>query len=620
MGIPSHKYPLAADAPVKAAIGASWEDGQVRYRIVVQNTGETDVQSVAIRSTFSFGCKLASYSGPAEPRTTRNFISWSLPVLPKGGLELFEYVATTSASNPGDVKPAKLTVHWAKTTGPSTVSLQVKVGDYSGGTNEAISKYLNPSGFPPYAPAGIDLGVLRGSWHQIGVQHAQRTGKLVQLYFDDRFAVAVKALGSVEHVVEDVRRYNVEVQKFSPQAVEFMKGIAEGAAPYLKKSKYASALTDYQKILFMNCEFCLMYGHPGPEAHFPLTGITGKSEHNPVQVAVGQLLLQSTIKQEKQEDGCTAMVVLGTATKDKKTIFSHNNDNPFFPRIHRMNYIAIPDEPGAHPYWATAEPGKICSLGAVNSKGVAAVILAGPGRTWVPEENIFERSFGVPWPIGQFMQAAYANSRQEAVDMIVLGTPEYRLKTGRSTLLRARQNNWLIADKEHACVVEATAHKYAVRYPGDNGEDGYIVTANHFVANFSYNENNQRTDFPMTKFGDENNQVASTPRYYTLWWLNKLNRGSIDVDKVKEFHRSHFYITKQGNRVDNVWDPKNGWVPAHLGSGSTVCCHADGYPEKYTGNTVDSKVAVLNDRIIHWALGRPCEWVGLWRVYQVPEH
>ena len=474
------------------------------------------------------------------------------------------------------------------------------------GQNEAISSYINLPGFPPYAPAGIDLGVLRGSWFEIGVQHAQGTGELIQLYFDWRFDDTLNKLKvDVQHVVDDVRRYDVEVQKFSPQAVEFMKGIAQGAAPYLTKSKYAGALTDYEKILFMACEFCITYGHPGPEEHFPLPGATGKSESFKI----------ATINEE-QETSCSAMVALGTTTKDKNTIFSHINNETFI-RCHRMNYIAIPDEPGAHPYWSTAEPGKIVSLGAVNSKGVGAVILAGPSRTLVPEEGIFERSFGVPWPIVQFMISAYANNLQEAIDIVTLGTPEYRLKTGRSTLLRARQNNWVLSDTEQACVVEATAHKYAVRYPGDNGEDGYIVSTNHFLANFSYDENNQHTSFPMTKFGDEIAQSGSALRYYTLWWLNKLNKGSIDVDMVKEFNLAHFYITKQGDRVDMVWNEENGWLPAYLGS-RTVCTH-QGYPEKYTGNTVDTKVADLNARTIDWALGRPCEWVGPWKVYNVPE-
>ena len=475
------------------------------------------------------------------------------------------------------------------------------------GKNEAISSYINLTGFPPYDPAGIDLGVLRGSWFEIGVQHSQGTGELIQVYFDWRFDETLKKLEvDVQHVVDDVRRYDVEVQKFSPQAVEFMKGEAQGAAPYFQKSKYAGALTDYEKILFMASEFCITYGHPGPEQHFPLSG--AKSEDNSVKIAA--------IVNEEQETSCSAMVALGTTTKDKNTIFSHINNETFI-RCHRMNYLAIPDEPGAHPYWSTAEPGKLVSLGVVNSKGVAAVILAGPSRTLVPEEGIFERSFGVPWPIVEFMIAAYADNLQEAIDMVALGTPEYRLKTGRSTLLRARQNNWVLSDKEQACVVEATANKYAIRYPGDNGEDGYIVATNHFLCNFSYDENNQRTTFPMAKFGDEIAQAGSALRYYTMWWLNKLNKGSIDIDMVKEFNKAHFYITKQGDRVDMVWDKENGWLPAYLGS-RTVCTHA-GYPEKYLGNTVDTKVADLNARRIDWALGRPCEWVGPWKVYNVPE-
>jgi len=90
------------------------------------------VQSVAIRSTFPSGCKLTSYSGPAAPHTTRDFISWSVPVLPKGGLELFEYVISTSASSRVDVGPARLTVQWDSITGgPSVNRWRKPVGRHS---------------------------------------------------------------------------------------------------------------------------------------------------------------------------------------------------------------------------------------------------------------------------------------------------------------------------------------------------------------------------------------------------------------------------------------------------------------------------------------------------------
>ncbi len=235
----------------------------------------------------------------------------------------------------------------------------------------------------------------------------------------------------------------------------------------------------------------------------------------------------------------------------------------------------------------------------------------------MPDEGIHERSFGVPWPVVSFMISAYANNLQEAVDMITIGTSEYREKTGRSTLLRARQNSWVLADNKQAAVVEATAHRYAVRYPGDNGEDGYIVAANHFVSNFSCDEENRHTSFPMTKFGDEVAQGGSALRYYTFYWLTKLNKGSIDVDMIKEFAESHFYITKEGVRVDYVWNAEHGWLPSYLGS-RTVCTH-QGYPEAYKGNTVNTTIADLTNLNVHWSLGRPCEWIGPWKFYTIPQ-
>jgi hypothetical protein len=197
---------------------------------------------------------------------------------------------------------------------------------------------------------------------------------------------------------------------------------------------------------------------------------------------------------------------------------------------------------------------------------VAQVIFAGPPQTRVPEEGIFERSFGVAHP-------------------------------------------------REACVAEATAHRYAVRCPGDHGEEGYIVPANHFLCDFSYDEDNKITQSPMTKFGNE--QTRSTPRWYTLWWLAKRQRGSIDVDMVRDWLSSHFFIARDGQRVDYIWDSRHGWIPAHLG-GCTVFNHGDNYPDRYFGSTTDSKIAVLNDNVVYWSFGRPCEYNGLPRVSQIP--
>ncbi len=479
------------------------------------------------------------------------------------------------------------------------VSEEAKVGEYGGGTNVAAHLYKGDENMPPlFGPAGKDVGVLKGTWEQMGRQLAERTGPCIRDWFDMTFQVLVNSLGTVERVVEATRNYEVEIAKFSPQAVRFMKGIAEGSQEYFKTSRFADACSDYEKIVFLNSEYCMKFGYPGEmiqsAGDHPGTGKAG-------------------------EEACSGIAVLPAATNDGTTIFGHNCDPfSFAEYAYGMTFIAIPDEPGAIPFWTSTTPGKINALMAVNSCGVAQVIMAGPARTWVPEEGIRERSFGVPWPIIQFMQAAYATNMQEAVELLTKGTPEYRALTGRATLLRARQNSWLIADRHDACVVEATAYRYAIRRPGDRGEKDYICSANHFVCDYSFDENGVRTSSPMTLYGNEDTHELSTPRWYTLYWLAKQHHGDIDAGKVCEWLGSHFYITKTGDRVDQVWNAEyKAYVPARS-AGKTVCCHSVGYPEAYKGGTAESKVAILDENLVYWSFGRPCEYEGLPRAFSLP--
>lgn len=607
---PIHAFALDADSGIKASMSATWEDDQVRYRIAIRNTGTDDVKNLSVKAKIPAG-DLLSWSGHYEPILKKQNIEWLISVFPGGELELLEYVIDTKSDDPENVPTVSAEIR-KRGSGKSLVTLKdVEVGSFVGGLNEAVDLYYIPKDYPSYSETGVDLGVLSGTWNEIGVQYGKKAGDLIRAFFDATFEQAANSLGGAAHVVEDVQRYNISINDFSPQAVEFMEGIAEGASDSLGESKFASLCTHYEKIVFLNSQYCLLFGHPGPEGHFPLPEQTSE------EAAAVPVAFEAELKDAYE--GCTGIALAGPsgATKDGKTIFAHNCDVPFFPYMSRLTYIAVPDDPDAQPYWCVTEPGKISALMATNSKGVSTVIFSGPRRTWVPEEGIFERSFGVPWPIIVFMQAAYTDTRAEAVEMLTLGTPEYRDKTERNSLLRARQNSWLIADPQEVCVVEATAHRYAVRFPGDHGEDGYVVVANHFVSDFSYNENNELTDFPMTAFGNENTELKSTPRYYTLWWLAKQNHGSIDTEMVKNFMESHFYMTKDGHRVDYVWDNEHGWIPATLGH-NTVCSHGGVYPESYTGSTCDSKVANLTDRIVEFKVGRPCEWEGMPQVFRIP--
>ena len=59
----------------------------------------------------------------------------------------------------------------------------------------------------------------------------------------------------------------------------------------------------------------------------------------------------------------------------------------------------------------------------------------------------------------------------------------------------------MFADANIGLVGEYINNRYAVRRPGDMGEidNAYICQSNHNFCEFSMDENNQKTDIPMTK-------------------------------------------------------------------------------------------------------------------------
>jgi hypothetical protein len=141
------------------------------------------------------------------------------------------------------------------------------------------------------------------------------------------------------------------------------------------------------------------------------------------------------------------------------------------------------------------------------------------------------------------------------------------------------------------------------------------VATNHFVANHSYDANNERTDFPMTFFGDEDYAPLSATRYHTAFWQAKMNFGKLDADKIRKIWTSHSYITKKGELVEKITNGKE-WLPAHLAS-RTICSHDGGYPETYIGSTTDTKIATVDFNQVRYSVGRPCEYEGMARTFDL---
>jgi len=95
---------------------------------------------------------------------------------------------------------------------------------------------------PPYR--SIFIGILQGTWRQMGIQYGQRCGKDIARNFDMFWKVDVLGEGlfdrpwqkrrgpeeRAKYCLAYIQRFLKELSFLSPELVEFFKGMAQGAA------------------------------------------------------------------------------------------------------------------------------------------------------------------------------------------------------------------------------------------------------------------------------------------------------------------------------------------------------------------------------------------------------
>jgi len=590
----------AEKAPFMYSLAATWEGkGIVRYRIAVQPAGDTVLEGLKIVAAVPAKGKVSVVTAGAAAAEDK--VALSVDKTTPGKVPMLEYTVLTDAAGPDAVKPVSAEIFWKENGKDVSTKTETVGGDgFVGGKCTVIDKYARTPELPKYYPSGKDLGVLTGSWYEMGVQYGERSGREIVDFFDYRFGAHVNKYG-LKHLMEDISRYEAQAKLFFPEGLEFARGIGDGAEKFLSQSKFHGDISNYLKIVFMNCDNCLFYGHPGPadaDHGLPPERIADVRDPSPVM------------------DACSMIALLGSkgATADGTSMLVHNNDGDFIDETWRYTYIAAPT--GGNAFWSSTTPGKFFDIMGANNQGLAMALTVGGNKTWIPSQNIYERAFGVTFQYILLKALSTAKSVPEALELVTVATPEYRKATGRKTLLRTRHNNYIMLDKNEAAVVEVTANRYAIRRPGDNGEDpGYVVATNHFVANYSYDINNEKTDFPMTFFGDDEYAPMSATRYYTGFWQAKMNFGALDADKIRKIWTSHSYITKKGELVEKITNGKE-WIPANLAS-NTICSHDGGYPESYIGSTTDTKIATVDFNQVRYSVGRPCEYEGMPRIFDL---
>ncbi len=477
------------------------------------------------------------------------------------------------------------------------------------GRNTQLDKYWLAAGYPPYEPHPRYLGELAGSWHQIGKQYGERAADLIRWVYEGWYRELLPVQGSPAVMTAYLRQQEAYYELLVPEALELMHGIAEGAAAELARSAFARELGHFDKIMMINSYF----------------GLKGK----PPNAALAEVTTEHGVH------CCSGAVVLGPATRDGKTLHVSSEDQHFFPQEYLVSCIVRPSDPRAHRYTVTDSAGEIGSEHAQNDRGVTVSGYAGGGigirGPTLAEPFSGYRRPGLDWQVGNFYAAAFADSARHAVELLTVGRPEYRAKSGRKIVIGkcTRGANWVVSDRDEAFVVESIPAdqrgiaRYAIRTPGQMGEIGghYIASTNNVEATDSYDEDNVHDPaHPMRQHGDgEQNPTffglnLMGMRFWTFMWLIRNNYGRIDADMVQAWRRAHFLHDRSGVRHDHATvDGKS--VPVHLLPGAaTLCWHSSGPAGVDTFQGVDTYVSlsVAEDLTSFRTKGRPCEWSGPW--------
>jgi hypothetical protein len=496
-------------------------------------------------------------------------------------------------------------------------------GEYiPGGRNIEAFKYVHSEGFPAFPDKAHFIGVLSGDWYQMGKQFGLGAAESTRYVSDIWWKEECGLWGKAE-TLKAFELYQAQIAAYDPNLVEFMKGLCEGASLWLDQSPYADTAhelyaTNYQRVLAANLWDAWTMMHPRT---FPDGSSTHGGKRKPPP------------PERRGIAGCSAFAAWGNATMGGIVISAQNRHSPFDPRCYQQVYIIEPEE--GQSCWILTNSPQVAANQVVNDKGVSISLLAG-GATNPRSLNhegkaYWAEGFGVPWFHLFLYIGTHAESAEEAIALLTLGTQEYRQHTGRETLLRCGGWNFLVADRKTLAVVEATADRYAVRYAGDAlsfsgpewNDTDYIVATNHFICDHSYDKDNTKTDVPMTLFMDGYSRDRETgtitglsgsgERFWTLMWDIKHNYGRIDRFRAQQIMSGAYAYDKDtGEKIEVAQDRDGQWQIY----GATKPCTM-GFISQW-GGTCDSKVAVLSgiNPTVYWTLGNPRDWQGAWDAYR----
>ena len=355
-------------------------------------------------------------------------------------------------------------------------------------------------------PGILPVVILSGSDYEMGYQYGQQVGPYLDREKEAKWASALQSF-SREKVLYMLKGNQHYIEKYTPENIEIMEGIADGATS-------AGFKLSYTDVLLMNCTL------PKPETSTYPKG--AEMDSLPVK-------------------RCSVCSAWGSSTTNGELIGLDTLDSG--EAAYGVVILAFPDK--GNNYVCGAQAGEIGDHFLMNNKGLFVGNSGGGGS---PRD--IDNNYGLSWSCSLTHIVRFANTADEARDMLLpwqINIPE---------------NFHFVDVKGNACVVEKTAAVQSVRKPGDFGEEDFLYSTNNYL-----NEEMKLTKEGGFIKQHGGYGAYSAPRNLVLWDMLHNYHGKIDVDFMKMILR--FPGSPPPYPPDGGWDakicrPSNSWVSVLL--------------------------------------------------------
>ena len=212
------------------------------------------------------------------------------------------------------------------------------------------------------------IGVLRGTWEEMGIQYGQRCGKDIARVFDIYWEKEVLSSRAspwqtgrseqekVRYATDYLQRSYAEFSYLYPELIQMFEGIAKGAAGSLDACVHADACPHFLKIGLLNYSSTL---HFHPDWHF--------GRDCPARVENSGTVSDPSPPLEDDAD-CNGFWVKGKATRTGHTYAtraaqSRHVEPGGSARERQVSYVAVPDDPAARVFWGNGRAGNLGGIG-----------------------------------------------------------------------------------------------------------------------------------------------------------------------------------------------------------------------------------------------------------------